>query len=112
MHAYFFCKQLVLFPFQPILLLIDPCVIMQAVSVPSNFETSFTTEDIKAKLIEKYRSSEYSINTRKKIRQIALINVSSLHSRYLTSCLIILSYNLCLQLTSSARAVTSLATRR
>ncbi|KAI5560552.1 hypothetical protein BDE02_16G054500 [Populus trichocarpa] len=45
-----------------------------AVSVPSNFETSFTTEDIKAKLIEKYRSSEYSINTRTKIRQIALIN--------------------------------------
>uniref|UniRef100_A0A6M2ELR9 ABC transporter domain-containing protein n=1 Tax=Populus davidiana TaxID=266767 RepID=A0A6M2ELR9_9ROSI len=45
-----------------------------AASVPSNFETSSTTEDIKAKLIEKYRSSEYSINTRKKIRQIALIN--------------------------------------
>ncbi|KAJ6316635.1 hypothetical protein OIU78_019839 [Salix suchowensis] len=44
------------------------------VSVSSKFETSFTTKDIKAKLIEKYKSSEYSINTRKNIRQIALIN--------------------------------------
>ncbi|CAK7342624.1 unnamed protein product [Dovyalis caffra] len=44
------------------------------VSESSNFQTNFTAEDIKAKLVEKYRNSEYSTNTRKRIRQIALLN--------------------------------------
>lgn len=57
----------------------DFCILQETPESSNSQMMNLPVEDIKAMLIEKYKNSEYSINTRKRIQQLRLINVSDLN---------------------------------